>query len=543
MLTRRDRQCAFVLLMVIIVITIAALSGTTAMYLAGAELASAGSGLKHEQSRALAWSGVQAAMAELADQRDKLLDGQAPALTKEWELYTDESGTRGVVRLGAIGATDDTAGASESAKLDLNTATADMLSKVPGIDPSLAAAIISARGSGRFGSVDDLLRVKGVTPEMLRGGEANGDAGDSSGPTRAAGLSDVLTVFSFDPNVQAGLGQNGSDHRGKLRLNLSAGWSEALGSAIDDRFGAGSGDSVKTLMGNGQKFSSLSDVIAAARTEGLQPNDWPGVLDAFSVTDDPFLMGRVDVNRATAAVLAAVPGISAEAAQQIVDARSKVDDESKKSPAWVAVQGILTPDQFQQAVDHLTTRSTQWRVRVEAGTLGRDDTGASERATEATLAERVVLEAVIDVSSERPRVAYLRDVTLLKTAQDLSSELAAADAGTPQPNPESESDAATAGNSGGTGATGPSGPSGDTTGIHADLDLSSGMDKGFGDLNLGGDLKLGTTAPTGPIQGDGAPTSADQVGPPAPPESGPTGGSAGQDRRLGRWTTGKGAGS
>jgi hypothetical protein len=103
----------------------------------------------------------------------------------------------------------------------------------------------------------------------------------------------------------------------------------------------------------------------------------------------------------------------------------------------------MTPSQFQSCVDSTTTRSMQWRVRIEAGisrsgmeaevsprgrrgtardgAIGGSFRGAdADRRDDAQLDDRVVLEAVIDVSSQRPRVAYLRDVTHLELSFSLA---------------------------------------------------------------------------------------------------------------------------
>ena len=56
--------------------------------------------------------------------------------------------------------------------LDVNLASAAELERLPGVGPALAARIVEARTrDGPFGSVDDLLRVRGVggaTLERLR---------------------------------------------------------------------------------------------------------------------------------------------------------------------------------------------------------------------------------------------------------------------------------------------------------------------------------------------------------------------------------------
>lgn len=57
---------------------------------------------------------------------------------------------------------------SPEAPVDLNSATADQLEELPGVGPSTSAAIIRYREeSGRFGSVDELLEVRGIGPTKL----------------------------------------------------------------------------------------------------------------------------------------------------------------------------------------------------------------------------------------------------------------------------------------------------------------------------------------------------------------------------------------
>ena len=52
--------------------------------------------------------------------------------------------------------------------VDLNAAAADDLAAVPGISPRLAEAVVEdRRRNGRFGRVEDLLRVRGIGPARL----------------------------------------------------------------------------------------------------------------------------------------------------------------------------------------------------------------------------------------------------------------------------------------------------------------------------------------------------------------------------------------
>ena len=58
--------------------------------------------------------------------------------------------------------------AATASKIDLNKATTEQLGKFPGLTPALAKSIIEYREkSGPFKVPEDLMKVKGVTKEIL----------------------------------------------------------------------------------------------------------------------------------------------------------------------------------------------------------------------------------------------------------------------------------------------------------------------------------------------------------------------------------------
>ena len=70
--------------------------------------------------------------------------------------------------------------------VDLNAAGPDELSLLPGVGPSLAARIVEDRTSrGPFRTVDDLDRVRGVGPALLRGVRPFARAGVPGAPAAA----------------------------------------------------------------------------------------------------------------------------------------------------------------------------------------------------------------------------------------------------------------------------------------------------------------------------------------------------------------------
>jgi competence protein ComEA len=66
------------------------------------------------------------------------------------------------------GATSGGGTATPTGPLDLNTATLEQLETLPGVGPATAKAILDERAKrGRFGSVDELLDVRGIGPAKL----------------------------------------------------------------------------------------------------------------------------------------------------------------------------------------------------------------------------------------------------------------------------------------------------------------------------------------------------------------------------------------
>ena len=525
-----------ILLGVLVLLVIGVLMAASMLNGTGAAMESSGAGAVREQARSLAWSGAQGLMAELASQRESLLRGESPTVTSEWELYSDESGgVRGVVRLIDLDPATDAFMQSESAKLDINVATAEMLARVPGLGERAAGAIVAARAGGPLASVAALAGVEGVGRAALEepalGAAPEEPAGEGvSGEGGFTPLTALLTTFAFDPNVQSGLG-DGEQFRGRPRINLDQEWSERLGQALEERLGADAVAGVKGVMDSGVTFETDAALVAALIDLGLGVEGWAMVFDIFTTSDDEYLAGRVDINRASPEVLACLPGLNAEIAAEIVRARERLSPERLQSPAWPAVEALVTPEQFQGIADYVTTRSMQWRALIEVGTEPiASDSGAAvvDEADERfstgpevreKLRGRMVLEVVVDVSSLRPRVACLRDVTLgayREPARGDEAEGREDEGGERAPGEEESGAHDEAGEPGHEGAGAPD----------ADLDLSSDLDMGTG-LDLGGPE---AEAPgTSPAPGGDAGSAPDG-----------SGASESVDRRIGRWRARKG---
>lgn len=515
-----------ILLVVFVVISGAALIMTSLSFLGRAEMRSAALVGRTSQAHALAWSGVQAIMAELDRQRSDMLNGSDPQISDNWSLY-GTGAERGMVYLLPVGPEDEMI-VSESAKLDVNLADAASLQRLGTmLTPELAAAIVQARGSRagkRFDSIADLLQVNGITPEMIWGpldkmqiqkaAASDTDADVQfdrrlrllergvSGPA-PRGLADVLTIYSIEPVIQS---------TGRYRINLNAPYDDRMHARIARRYGDDLANTVRAFRQNEPDMVIVEQqwyqLLSGAEMDQSKPDEY---LDGFCLDDQHYARGRVDLNRAPLEVLSAMPGLDGDLAAAIASARESLSASERVGVSWLVNSGALTTEQWIAAAPRLTWRTSSWRVRV----LGRVLTGEGDNVE---IAAECVYEAVIDLSSPQPRVAYLRDITMLETVIALRNLV-------PAP-PPAEADEQPGADPGGAGAASPDMPEPSRFSSRRD---SSGRLIDEPTFDNVSESTAPAPPPDAPYDGqDGDKAPPDNSGGPAP--------TAAQVKPIGRWT-------
>lgn len=336
----------------------------------------------------------------------------------------------------------------EGAKLNINTASRDMLLKLPGMTVEIADAIIDWRDEdqtssengaessyyqslpqpyrckdGPFESVEELLLVKGMTPQLLYGLDANrngildaeelaagGDATSlnmNSGNDTSRGILPFVSVTGPGDAAQATQGtqgaqggaqgaQGGTQATQQVNVNGQvAPVIEALGAALAaDRL-----TKVTPLVISGRPFRNLLDFYLKTQ---LTPAEFAQVADRLTATttgpngqttSQPN-SARVNVNTAPLEVLRCLPGIEDADAQALVGARQNNADLT--SLAWVAT-AITNKEKAVAIGDWITTKS----YRYSADVVGVSGDGRAFH--------RVRL--VVDGSKSPPAVVYRRDMT------------------------------------------------------------------------------------------------------------------------------------
>jgi len=113
--------------------------------------------------------------------------------------------------------------------VDVNTASAQELQSVPGIDQTLAQNIVSYReANGPFSSVDDLLKVQGMDQQKLDSIRSSITIGSASGEAAPMGGSSSGT--GTEPSGSMGTGGSGANS-GSSDMGTGSGGTSGTGSS------------------------------------------------------------------------------------------------------------------------------------------------------------------------------------------------------------------------------------------------------------------------------------------------------------------------
>jgi type II secretory pathway component PulK len=350
----------------------------------------------------------------------------------------------------------------EGAKINVNYASAETLLLLTNMTEELAANVVdwrdtngatSANGDGPtiyarlepgymcktapFETVDELKLVYPMDLGLLYGEDRNlngaldpGEMDTNRNNVVDPGLLEYLTVYSKEPNTSTDGSQrvnvsspssSSSEITALLQTNLtSARLTEVLarlgisanqssgGSSGNSGSGSSRGDSSSGGTTTGQGTSTnqtttttITSPLAFYQAGGFTLDEFAVIGPMITVTNGSYLYGRVNVNDAPAQVLACLPGLTMDLAQQLVNYRKQSPD-TLTSVAWVAeALGQNNADALEKlaATDCITTQSYQFLADIAA--LGPHGRGYRR------------VRFVFDTSSGEPSVVYRQDLSHL----------------------------------------------------------------------------------------------------------------------------------
>ena len=435
------RRDAFVLVAVLIIVLLASMIAISLLFRMKAEETAGAASSGSEQAWAAAMSGVEAAINAVTaippgatEWRDN------PAVFRE-QLVSDDGADRWYFTVVSRGDPDGDelryGLTDEASKLNINAATEESLNKLPGLKPLLSQALLDfidadntphPEGAeqeyydalpqpykilnGRLSTLEELMLVRGFNAGLLYGEDANQnfrlDPNESDGEESFppddrdsrlnAGLAPLLTVNSYEWN---------EDSEALLRVNLN----DPDDAPYTNDLPATFGPFLAACRSNKVTFAHAADLLEARTkvksaqnqeveiTSGIGKEHLATVLDWFTATNAEELVGLINVNTASSAVLQTVPGIDETLAGNIIATRRNLTADKCGSVAWLYTEGVVDAVKFKAIAPHLTTRALQFSFHV----VGYGVPSGRFR----------VVEVILDTASGKPRITYLRDLTRL----------------------------------------------------------------------------------------------------------------------------------
>jgi type II secretory pathway component PulK len=345
----------------------------------------------------------------------------------------------------------------EASKLNLNSATSNQLNWLPNITTDLIMGILDWRGTNGpnttetyyemlqpayqcknapFESVDELRLVYGANMDLLVGEDANRngilDPNENDANQNGMldpGLVEYVTAYSREPNTNtSGAYVNirtlSSTTDGPLRSLLTTNFGTARANEIlrslgltttaaattSSRTGSGAMAAATGRTGTG---TATTAATAAAGTvtftsplqffvrSGMTSSEFGQIFTNITVSTNRYIVGRVNVNTASATVLGCLLNGDLTAGQLLVNYRAS-NPTALTSIAWVITalgQSYASDLEALEAGDYITTQSYQFTADVAA--LGPHGRGY-RRA-----------KFIFDTSSGTPQIIYRQDLTHL----------------------------------------------------------------------------------------------------------------------------------
>lgn len=305
--------------------------------------------------------------------------------------------------------------------------------------------------NGPLMSVEELLLVRGVTPQLLFGPDVNRngvidpseeDRASSDGPQ--SGWAAYLTLFGQERNVRA----DGSPRINLNNSDLAALYDEMKAAGMPDDWinfiiayrqngpyrgtNPSSGTSAPapdfTQEGSTSGSTQLSQVLdlVGAKVQvidtvsGLDSDDevrrvidspfpdalhglyLPELMDLCTTNAAPVIPGRININQAPATILAGIPGMNEDILAEILSRRTPEptdSDAGRRSETWLLAEGIVTLDEMKAMMPYINAGGSVFRAQV-IGYFDRDGPAAR-------------IEAVVDATTDSPRIVFWRDISHL----------------------------------------------------------------------------------------------------------------------------------
>ena len=313
--------------------------------------------------------------------------------------------------------------ADEAAKINLNTATQEVLLGLPEMMADVPPAVIDWRDSDTdltaggaeseyylllappyecksapLETVEELLLVRLVSRDLLFGEDANrngvlddneNDADASEPPDDGdghldRGIFDLVTVYSREPNAAPD---------GSPRVNVNEAQSRELARALAE---AVSEERLPRIMDRARRGRPFQSTLDFYYRTGLTPDEFALLADRITTQGGRTYAGLLNVNTASREALLCLPGLDESDVTALVAGRTAEATQSG-DVAWVTK--VLSQEKAVAIGPYITTRSYQFSADI----VSISGDGRAFRRC----------RIVVDATESPPRIIYRQDQTCL----------------------------------------------------------------------------------------------------------------------------------
>jgi type II secretory pathway component PulK len=402
---------------------------------------------QERQARQLAMSAIDKAIATLAAETTPVASPASAWYDNADEWYEMELGD-GVFSM--VRMTHEADGrvrfgiADEGSRINLNVAPREVLLKLPKATQEIADSIVDWRDpdesaqaqgaenayyqalatpykckNGPFDTVEEMLLVRGMTPEILYGEDwnqngildANENDGDKSPPAdNSDGVLDLgfiayLTVHSYDRNVR---------NEGTPRVNVNTATDEQLQQALGDVLIP---QQIQQIVARRAAFGPGGyPTIAHVMPIPVSPEMWKQIADRLTTSAAATLPGLLNINTAPRKVLEMLPSLTADDVGKLVTYRTQ-QGADLSTVGWLV--DVLALDKLQAIAGFITTRAWQYRFDAVARIGPKSDRAATATSVKTLDASappptaRVMRRILAIYDRAARRLVYVRDVSRL----------------------------------------------------------------------------------------------------------------------------------
>jgi len=318
----------------------------------------------------------------------------------------------------------------EASKLNLNTATMEMLQALPNMTAELAANIVAWRQSTNdasvggaqsetylrlqppylcknapFETVDELRLVYGLNLELLYGEDSqlSGllDPNEPDGETLPPldnrdsrldpGLLEYVTVYSREPTTRTNV-----NNQQQLQALLSSVFDSTRANQIFDQVRAAQGGGGGGPGGPGGAATNFTSLLEFYMRSSMTAEEFAQIEASLTATTN--IQSLVNVNTASETVLTSIPGIGTDKASALVAYRQSNPGQAN-SIAWVA--DVLDRDLTRVRLAGLYITAHSYQFTADIAAVGHHGRGYRR------------VKFVFDTSDGTPRIVYRQDLTHL----------------------------------------------------------------------------------------------------------------------------------